>query len=168
MIWPMRITIGVLIIAFVAAASVQAQSVRILTIRELVELSKAERARRAGQRVEGRIFTSEDIERYVPPVAEVETDAADGEELVAEDEGAATEESEGVLSDSEEALILWQEAVADQRLQIQVLEDREVSPQLSITEIRGIVTGPIETQEERNRAMTNLAAAETRLAQIRT
>ena len=64
----MRITFGVLIIAFVATASVQAQTGRDLSMRDLVELSRAERARRAGQPIEGRIYTSDDIARFVPPV----------------------------------------------------------------------------------------------------
>lgn len=148
-----------------------------------MELSRGERARRTGQTVEGRVFTSEDIQRYVAPVPEGEdAPAADGGEVA---EGAAASDSseapgEAGLSepvlvvdvagnpeevDVEAAWVAWQSAIQAQTAEIQALEDQAVSQQLSMNEMEATVTAPTGTQQARNLAMTQLASARSSLEQ---
>jgi hypothetical protein len=195
----MKSTLGALIIAFVVTASVlampasgqtspaagQTQSVRSQSIRELVELSRGERARRTGQTVEGRVFTSEDIQRYVAPVPEGEdapvADGGEAAEGAAAASGPSEAPGEAGLSDPvsgdvdvagnpeevdvEAAWVAWQSAIQAQTAEIQALEDQAVSQQLSMNEMEATVTAPTGTQQARNLAMTQLAGARSSLEQ---
>lgn len=69
--------------------------------------------------------------------------------------------------DEAAALIAWRTAVVEQRDLVQNLEDNEVRRLLEITTLRGRVTAPTGSQQERNQAQTELANAEMQLIDIR-
>jgi hypothetical protein len=64
-------------------------------------------------------------------------------------------------------LTAWWPAVAQQRGLVQNLEDNEVRRLLEITSLRGRVTAPTGSQQERNQAQAELANAEMQLIDIR-
>ena len=73
-----------------------------------------------------------------------------------------------VAADGEEALLAWQVAVAGQRELVQNLADNEVRQLLEITRLRGFVTAPTGSQQERNVAQVELGIADSQLTDIRT
>ena len=70
--------------------------------------------------------------------------------------------------DVEEALAAWAAAVAQQRALVQDLADDEVRQLLEVTRLRGLVTAPTGSQQERNLAMVEVGVADSRLTDIRT
>jgi hypothetical protein len=146
------------------------------TIRDIVELARQERARRAaiGAARENRVFTMANVESYVPPAAETpaaETNAA--AEAAADATGATAGEGTEIeaISDADQApettpeaeWLAWQEMVIELRNEIQILDDRSVDLQLQMTGIRGTVTAPTGTLQDRNRALADLAVAQSDL-----
>ena len=73
-----------------------------------------------------------------------------------------------VPADTEEALLAWQVAVSGQRQLVQALADDEVRQLLAITRLRGLVTAPTGSQQERNVAQVELGIADSQLTDIRT
>lgn len=69
--------------------------------------------------------------------------------------------------DEAAALIAWRTALAQQRGLVQNLEDNEVRRLLEITSLRGRVTAPTGSQQERNLAQAELTNAEMQLIDIR-
>ncbi len=109
-------------------------------MRDLVALSRLERARQADARPDGRMYTSEDLARFEPEAAAVRpassaARAGDGQEPPARAELEA------------------------RRAALQELEDRVVGQRLDMVEIRNRITGPLGANEERNRARAALAEA---------
>ena len=158
----------------------------------LADVARQERARREATAVEGAIiYTTETLRaQFAPavPVPQPVDPELPGAEAVAEG-GEATDRQEqvesgqpeagrqlsvaaGSASDEAEAeaaaLIEWQAAVTEQRALVQDLEDNEVRQSLAITTIRGRVTAPTGSQQERNQAQVELALAESQLTDIRT
>lgn len=180
----MRILLGVAIISLLFHSVGATQS--------LADVARQERARREATAVEGAIiYTTETLRAQfapaVPVPQPVDPELSGAEAL--EEGGEVTDRQEQVESGQPEAggqqtvaggsasdeadaeavaLIAWQGAVAEQRALIQDLEDGEVRQSLAITTIRGRVTAPTGSQQERNQAQVELAVAESQLTDIRT
>lgn len=181
----MRKELGAAIIACMLAASVAPVAAQTVsrsddapTIQDIVELARQERARREAVQAarENRVFTTADVERYVPPAAEAVdmavSDAVQGGESLASADlpgGEAGDLSADVAADQEpgttpeEEWLAWQEEVIGLRNEIQILDDRRVALQLQMTDIRGKVTAPTGTLQDRNRALADLAVAQSSL-----